>query len=246
MNIHSIWKKILNEGTIISPRGSLCKELKYVQFEITDLSQDFPSRNFNLDYAKREFQWYLTADKFNLDICKYAKLWIKIIQNDNSINSNYGQYWFRNNGFKWVTECLTIDPDSRQAYIPMLGAQHMFPSNKDVVCTKGIQFSITDDMLDMHVAMRSSDAVYGMATDLLTFKWLQEMVACDLNVDVGRLIFSADSLHIYEKHFDLVETVVNTPEVANKIIWPAITDVKDLLDETYESLFGKWLTEVKL
>jgi thymidylate synthase len=245
-----IFRDIMNNGRCSKPRGETIRELEYYQAEILNPWSLMEHRNYNIDYFKREFQWYLTGDRYNLDICKHAKAWKKLVQDDGAILSNYGSYWFGpQGGFNWVIECLTNDPHSRQAYIPMNNFHHAFPGNKDFVCTKGIQFRLQGGLLNMHVAMRSSDAIWGLGTDLPCFWHLWAMVAAELNVRMDRFVFSADSVHIYSRHYEMVGNILHhqdrfgneTPNPA-----PAITDPDDLIQLRFKSEFGKWLMEAPL
>lgn len=251
--VYEIWKKIMFEGRESCPRDQKILEIDYFQGIIDNPWSTYAARKYPLSYAKAEFQWYLTADPYNTEIFKHAKMWEKIQQTDGSIFSNYGYYWFNTDfshglsGFDWVVDTLTKDPDSRQAYLPMNSFVHTFIGNKDVVCSKGPQFRIIDGALSIHVAFRSSDAVYGLGTDLITYWWLWEMVAVQLDIPRGQMVFSADSLHIYEKHWDMVRQVIDEGMSAyTPVEYPPITDAEDLINQNFDSDFGKWLRETKL
>lgn len=250
-NVYDILKEIMCHGHKSSPRGLEIIELEYFRGEIASPFSNYESRKYPLDYLKAEMQWYLNGDQYDNRIFKHAKMWEKIQQPDGSILSNYGQYWFGwQQGFKWVIDTLTSDPGSRQAYIAMNNHTHAYPGNPDFVCSKGIQFRISDGHLNMHVDMRSSDAVYGLATDLPCFYILWKMVGMTLNVPFGRFIFSADSIHIYSRHYDMVNRILKDgPTATIPVDMPAIKDkddVDDLLSGDFRSEFGQWLREVKL
>lgn len=230
------------------PRGEDILELQYFQCVILNPWSLYPERKYNIDYFKREFQWYLGADKYDTSICEHASMWKKLVQEDGSILSNYGQYWWGpQGGYFWVLDTLEKDPDSRQAYIPMNNYRHAFTGNKDFVCTKGIQFRINDDRLDMHVAMRSTDAVFGMGTDLPCFWFLWKMLAMDLETPTGKFVFSSDSVHIYERHFEMAERVVKDNRVWDSTVpVPILNDPEDLYQCRFKSKFGEWLMEAPL
>lgn len=246
--VYDIYSEIMLRGSVRRPRGLEIRELLYFQGQILDPFSNYTLRKYPLDYFKREMQWYLHADDKDHRILKHASAWKKLIQSNGSILSNYGQYWFGwQNGFQWVVDTLSEDVDSRQAYIPMNSFEHAFKGNLDFVCTKGIKFDIINGLLNIHVSMRSSDAVYGLATDLPCFWVLWEMVSCELNVPRGRFIFSSDSIHIYEKHYEMIGSVLSRgPGDIIPVNKPNVTDASDLINEVYESEFGKWLTEVDL
>jgi thymidylate synthase len=236
--------EVFTTGKKCAPRGKLIKEIEYFQGIITDPWSNYEGRNFNLDYVKREFQWYLHADPYDTRICNYAKIWGKIVQDNGRILSNYGQYWFTY-GIDWVVQTLTDDPNSRQAIIPMLSKEHLFTGNKDVVCSVGPQFRIVDGKLNIHVKFRSSDAIFGLGTDLPTYWWLWEMVSVKLNANRGIFVFSADSLHIYDYHFCMARDIIRCHN--RKDVWcPQIEDADDLLSGKFQSMFGRWLIEAPL
>ena len=57
----------------------------------------------------------------------------------------------------------------------------------------------------MTVTMRSNDLIYGFCNDQYCFSKLQELVANELNMEVGDYYHFAHNLHIYEKHYYLKE-----------------------------------------
>jgi thymidylate synthase len=243
-DVLDIITEVFTTGKETSPRGKLIREIEYFQGIITDPWSNYEGRNFNLDYVKREFQWYLNANPYDTRICKYAKTWNKIVQDDGKIFSNYGQYWFPN-GIDWVVNTLINDPYSRQAIIPMLCKEHLFTGNKDVVCSVGPQFRIVDGKLNIHVKFRSSDAIFGLGADLPTYWWLWEMIARILGLKTGIFVFSADSLHIYDYQFGMAEHIIFA-DIKEYVYYPPITSVNDLLTCKFESDFGKWLLEAPL
>jgi len=236
-------------GEISKPRDLLIKEIPF--YSIT-VNQPFHSFTFrprdNLAYIKKEFMWYLKGDPYDNSICDEASIWKTIVQPDGRIFSNYGYYWFIRKDadgltdFDRVVKTLIEDPDSRRAYIPMLGHEHMFADNKDVVCTKGITFRIVQGELIMHADMRSSDLAIGSSIDWPCFWWLHEMMSHELGVPKGQFIFSTDSLHVYENYWPYMNEVAACEgDGFLEVEYPPITDVHDLLSLTFKSDFGKWL-----
>jgi thymidylate synthase len=59
--------------------------------------------------------------------------------------------------------------------------------------------------------MRSNDAVYGYKNDYAWQRYVQEQVLqavngrCSTVYGLGDLYWNAGSLHVYERHFDLVK-----------------------------------------
>jgi thymidylate synthase len=196
---------------------------------------NFKARKLNLEYAKQEFLWYLRGDRFDQTIEKYASMWAKIRQMDGGYHSNYGQYIFPDQ-FSYVVDELTRDRDSRRASIVLLNQSHLYADNTDTVCTYAINFRIRRDKLHMTVMMRSNDAVYGLTNDAFCFAMLYRMVFAELKrrhiyVGVGRYKHFANSLHIYEKHYDMVMQMIKAGDEDFTDIdmpWPSEDDMQIL------------------
>jgi thymidylate synthase len=215
-----MWGDIMKSHNTISPRGMEIKEIEDLQLLVDPRYpfMTFTSRKYNLDYFKKEMTWKLTANKYDKSIMEHAKMWAKVINPNGTFNSNYGQYWFGEQMGVWnVVMELIRDRDSRRAVIPMLNASHMTPETTDTVCTESVGFRIRTDkegklILNMSVHMRSSDTVYGLGTDIPTFSFLYRMVYALLslhyNMEVGYIIITAMSSHIYSTHYDMINKIL--------------------------------------
>jgi len=206
----------LKYGTVVYPRG---QEIREVQDYPLIISPQYPfmsfkNRDYKYEYFKKEMLWKLGASKYDESIKEHAKMWASVQNPDGTFNSNYGQYWFgEQRGFWGVVEELARDKDSRQAVIPMLNASHMTPQTVDKVCTTAVGFRIRNDHLLMSVQMRSSDQVFGLGTDIPTFSFLYRMVFAALrgtypSLSFGTLNISAMSSHIYSRHYNMIDKVL--------------------------------------
>lgn len=253
----AIFLRLLNFGKLSTPRGLKVLEVENFNYELSPYVRfcNFKSRKLNLNYIKQEFLWYLRGNKFDLEILKHAKLWKGLVNDDGSINSNYGQYIFGANGqFNNVVKILREDKDSRRASIMILSKEHLTMKTNDVPCTYSINFRIREDKLNMTVRMRSQDAIFGMANDCPTFSFIHEMMFKVLKEDYpkleyGRYYHSADSFHAYERHFELLQKLVNDefniihiPTILNK------TEVDFLMKNDFKEIpkeykFTSWLND---
>jgi len=217
-----VYQDIFNLGKIYSPRGMKVIELEDYMFTLQpyDRFTSFKPRSINLEYIKAELIWYIRADPYDDMITEFAQIWKDIKQPDGRFFSNYGQYIFGHragdsrNGAQFVVDELTLDRDSRRAVIPLLAAHHLFQSNKDVVCTYSISFRIRNDRLNMSVNMRSNDAIWGMTNDVACFSFIHEIIYHMLkahvpDIELGTYTHKVDSLHVYGRHFELLEQLVN-------------------------------------
>lgn len=225
-----VYLDLMTFGRELAPRG--LKIIEITNYEYTLLPYvrfaNFDVRKLNVDYIKNEFLWYLKGDRYDDSITKYAKMWNEVKNPDGSINSNYGQYIFGGeNQFNRVFLELCNDKDSRRASIIILKNDH-FNSITDVPCTYSINFRIRDDKLEMTVRMRSQDAVYGMCSDVPIFSFIHEMMFCKLknyypDLQYGNYMHSADSFHAYEKHFKMIEAIINNESTFNDVNCPAVS-----------------------
>jgi thymidylate synthase len=177
----------------------------------------FADRKLNIDYCKKEWLWYLGADKFDDSIEEHATMWKKLKQADGSYHSNYGQYIFaqgRNDvgpsQFVYCLKTLRDDPGSRRASMVLLNRDHLYPENTDVVCTYAINFCIEAARLHMTVHMRSNDVIFGFTNDAFCFQQLYSFMYVLLAEKFGDLRHGtythiADSMHVYERHFEMIE-----------------------------------------
>ena len=218
----NMYGRLYYEGQEVIPRGMKSLEIENFNVDIPPYVRftNFRSRNFNLDYVKKEFLWYLKGDKYDTSIAEHAKMWYSLINKDGSINSNYGQYIFYSdslNGtksqFDNVFEILKRDKFSRRAVIMILQPYHLLMETSDVCCTYSMSFRIRDNYLNMTVRMRSQDSILGFATDAPCFSFIHEMLYMKLKevypeLKYGIYHHSVDSFHVYERHYDLLKKII--------------------------------------
>ena len=223
-----IYHSLDSEGNFVSPRGLLIKEIENANYVLPPYIRftNFKARKLNLTYIKREFLWYLKGDKYDTSITEHAALWKGLINKDGSINSNYGQYI--NKQFDHVISLLISDKDSRRASIMILTAEHLLSETFDLPCTYALNFRIRNNKLNMTVHMRSQDAIFGMGNDVPTFSFIQEMIYVTLrdtypDLVMGNYYHFVDSLHVYEKHFQMIKEILQNPTEFESIICPKIS-----------------------
>lgn len=101
-----------------------------------------------------------------------------------------------------VVELLRRDPLSRRAVMSIFDPTVDFAESKDIPCNNWLSFSNRLGKLDLHVAIRSNDLMWGWS-GINAFEWsvLQEVVAGMLGIQIGSLHFSVTSLHLYQQHW---------------------------------------------
>lgn len=240
-----IYADLLESGKEIAPRGAKTLELLDYAYTLDpdEVFPNYPSRNLSIPYIKEELKWYLRGDPTDLSICAHAKIWEGCVQ-DGRINSNYGYYLFAQGGLRYAVNCLRMDPDSRRAVVPILGAQHLRLDSKDTPCTVSLGYRIRDGKVLSTVHMRSQDAIYGLGNDVPFFSLCHQIVAAALGVPRGGLTVFVESLHVYEKHFAMLERLV-TESVA-PVHAPVVTEsceAEALLRGVSNGPLREWLHE---
>ena len=180
------------------------KALFNVGFYITD-SQDNKiinkERNWKLDYAEAEWQWYLSGDRNIAKLGdlygKVPEIWKRMADTDGNVNSNYGWQWERTSQLDIVIQMLKDNPKTRQAAISIYDAKEISDYTNDTPCTYAVQFTILHGRLDMCVTMRSNDLWYGFCNDQYCFSKLQKMVSNELNIEPGVYYHFAHNMHLY-------------------------------------------------
>lgn len=204
------------------PRDLKIRENLGVILEIENpLSNMYINRNRSSQfrYIAGELMWYFLGRNDVSYIKNYSKFWEKIQNPDGTANSAYGNLIFTTLNehdycqYDWAISSLIKDKDSRQAVMHFNRPEHQWFGNKDFVCTMYAIFHIRNDKLDLKVYMRSNDAILGTPTDVAFFTVLQQQALNHLkevypDLKLGKYIHIADSYHIYERHFELVEEMI--------------------------------------
>jgi thymidylate synthase len=182
-------KQILNEGFyLLNPLDNLI---------------DTDWRKWKNSYAEKEWKWYLSGNRDVSEIKKEAKIWDKMHNGDNLVNSNYGYQWNRNNQIDFIVKELTENPNSRRAVLTIYDGKEHGLHSFDTPCTLNIVFNITNGLLNMSVLMRSNDLIYGFCNDQYCFSKLQELISLKLKVNIGWYYHFVNNFHIYERHYDM-------------------------------------------
>jgi len=162
---------------------------------------DNEKREFNMEYAEAEWQWYLSGDRSIIKLGeiygKIPQIWQRMANPEGEVNSNYGWQWERKYQLDKVVAQLKANPDTRQAAISIYDGKEIKDYKYDTPCTYAIQFTVVNNKLDMCVTMRSNDLWFGFCNDQYQFSKLQEMVSKRTEYEMGTYYHFAHNLHIY-------------------------------------------------
>jgi thymidylate synthase len=173
-------------------------------------------------------------------ISRYAPFWKDISDDGKTANSAYGARIFKLhpriadgglNQWDYVKSELKRDPDSRRAVIHIRTPDDSLHAVKDVPCTLALQFFIRESKLHLHVNMRSSDIILGIAYDVPAFTTMQEILANELNVELGEYVHTSNSLHCYERDFEMLDKIARSSDNLGRPMpaYPRVFPIHDLM-----------------
>ena len=169
----------------------------------------------NVPYIDAELDWYLGCST-NINDIRYKdeppKAWQYAANEYGEINSNYGKLIFDDKYYRQfdnVVNELNHEPDSRRAVMiynrPSIWTEFDENGKNDFICTNAVSYYIRDNHLQSVVQMRSNDVVFGYKNDYAWQRYVMDMVANEVDCEVGTLTWQVQNLHVYERHFDLVK-----------------------------------------
>ena len=132
----------------------------------------------------------------------------------------------------FIIEELKRNPYSRRAIMNIRNFE-VDSVKDDPACLQSIQFFIRDGKLHAKIMFRSNDLPEAFFYNAFALIRLQEKVAAELGVGVGTYTHRANSMHCYEKDFEMLEGYIK-----------GITE-RELDDLTfeYEGFFAEMMEE---
>ena len=170
----------------------------------------------NEEYVQKELKWYESESTNINDIYgsdrEPPQAWQYSANDHGEINSNYGHLIYSekyNRQFENVIIELHKNPDSRRASMvyqrPSIWHEYNDNGKNDFICTNAVTYYIRNNVVNCVVQMRSNDVVFGYKNDFAWQQFVLNEVAEELNRESGDIIWQAQNLHVYERHFDLVK-----------------------------------------
>jgi thymidylate synthase len=188
--------------------------------------------------ALGELCLYLAGSNDLSFIQYYIRRGYEADKNADTVWGGYGPRIFdrkKNNQFTRVCKLLTKNPSSRRAVIQIFDEKDLVGKHNDIPCTCSMQFLVRDNLLHMYVTMRSNDAYLGLPHDVFAFTMIQELMARELGVGLGRYKHAVASLHLYDRDQEKVrhfmeedwQEVMLMPPMPDGCQWQAIEIVID-------------------
>lgn len=214
-NFNQIYNELYNEikkQPITVVRGLKTKELVDCKILLSNPFACFVECDNEkyYKYFSNELMLYLSGTCIGSNFVDISKFWSNCLNNDNTVNSNYGYHIFyestkeKISQFYWCFNELKKDINTRKAVINFNSISHK--GDNDLPCTISLQFLVRNNILDVFVNMRSNDLIYGLRYDLPFFCIIQIMMFLMLKniypeIAIGNYTHNSVSMHIYERHF---------------------------------------------
>lgn len=220
----ALLRELYYRGTNVSPRQLKCREITGVSLRVDDAYANVltsQARNLNHRFMVAEWLWIWFGHKDVETISQYNKEIAKFSDDGVSFSGAYGPHVVRQ--WPYVSNRLLADPDSRQAVIQIY--QQPERETKDVPCTLSLQFILREGKLNTIATMRSSDIWLGLPYDFFNFSMLANILAGQINVELGWLQFNLGSSHLYDInygdalmviHEELDRTTIISPQLPGK------------------------------
>ena len=217
-------QKLKNEEFVIDKSGVKTVELMPGYIHEIDPRKpllEFDGKVSNKAYIEKESKWYASQDLSINGWVDDIKIWTQVCTKDEKreVNSNYGYLVFSDGNysqFKHCYEALVKNSNTRQAVIfynrPSMHIDYNRNGMSDFTCTFYQQFFIRNNKLYVINSMRSNDLYFGFFNDLAFFcevymKMYNELLKVYSDLKVGYMDHIANSLHVYERHFESLKNI---------------------------------------
>ncbi len=206
-------EKIITQGEESSPREKSTKEILGASFRLENIKArliNITARKWSFKLATGEFLWHFNGSDDSGFISHYAPVWNTFSNEKGKIpGSCYGKKLFKGGQWENLIELFEKDIDTRRAVVSFydrLNKDNI--SGVDIACITNVQFLVRDNKLNCITSMRSNDIIWGLGYDIFIITLFQEILANELNVEVGWYQHNANSLHLYERHFELANSIL--------------------------------------
>ena len=180
-----------------------------------DLSRGFPlvtTKRVHFRSIAYELLWFLRGDS-NVGWLREhgVTIWDEWAGPDGDLGPVYGVQWrswptpdgAHIDQISQVLELLRTDPSSRRMIVSAWNvgeiAQMALPP-----CHAMFQFYVADGRLSCHLYQRSADLFLGVPFNIASYALLTAMVAQQVGLEVGELVWTGGDCHIYDNHVDQV------------------------------------------
>jgi thymidylate synthase len=205
---HNLINEVLCVGEEVEARGLKFSECRFVHATLVNPRLRIitsPSRKFQKRFMIAEFIWMMNGrcmldsiEPYNHNLRQFSDDGISMSGAYGPRLRRWGQPRYELDQIANTIKKLKEDLYTRQAVMIILDpAKDLAEKTKDVPCNDLLHFMFRDGALDLACYVRSNDLLLGFPYDIAHWTMLQEMIASELNVPLGRYHHFVGSLHIY-------------------------------------------------
>ena len=182
-----------------------------------DLNEGFPlvtTKKLHLRSIIHELLWFLKGET-NIAYLKDNKvsIWDEWADENGELGPVYGKQWRSWEGadgttidqMQWLVDEIKRNPDSRRLVISAWNVADL-DQMALMPCHALFQFYVADGKLSCQLYQRSADIFLGVPFNIASYALLTHMLAQQCELQVGDFIWTGGDCHIYNNHFEQVET----------------------------------------
>ena len=219
-------EKILLEGQPKSDRTG-CGTLSLFGYQMRfNLAEGFPlvtTKQVHLKSIIHELLWFLQGNTQLAYLHQHkVSIWDEWATTDGDLGPIYGQQWRAwptatgacIDQLKHVMHQLRTTPDSRRMLVSAwnvadLPDEHLTPQANVALgkmalapCHALFQFYVADGKLSCQLYQRSCDTFLGLPFNIASYALLTQMIAQQVDLQVGELIWTGGDVHLYLNHVE--------------------------------------------
>jgi len=213
-------------------------------FEEYDISKgEFPIttlRNTAIKTGIKEILWIYQKQTSSLEVAREMGInwWDEWNIGGDSIGQRYGATIKRYDLMNKLLNGLVNDPFGRRhiismyQYVDLEETSGLFPCAYEILCS--VRKVGEDKVLDMTLIQRSNDYLVAGYINKVQYLGLQMMIAGHCGYKVGKFCHLVQNLHIYDRHFDGVDELLNRAPLDTDLPYIELVDNKNFYDYTID------------
>jgi len=182
-----------------------------------NLQEGFPlvtTKKVHLKSIIYELLWFLNGDSNARWLQERGvTIWNEWAAPDGDLGPVYGVQWrsWPTAGGKHIDQITQIvdqiknNPDSRRMIVSAWNVSEL-DKMALMPCHAFFQFYVAEGKLSCQLYQRSADIFLGVPFNIASYSLLTHMLAQQCNLDVGNFIWTGGDCHLYNNHFEQVET----------------------------------------
>lgn len=203
-------QRILEEGEDVQDRTKTGTRRLFAERLEFDLTKGFPivtTKKVAFHAVATELAWFLRGDTNIAYLHRHnVHIWDAWADEEGNLGPIYGAQWRSWDGkidqLRDVVEEMKVNPSSRRFVVSSWNVGAM-AEMKLPPCHILFQFYISQDQrLSLQVYQRSADIFLGIPFNISSYALLAHLVARQLGLGVGRLVFSLGDVHLYHNHIE--------------------------------------------